>query len=192
MPSSPRPHVFISYSRGDAPLAAAVQADLQAAGFAVFRDNAIRPGDYWDQALERALEGAFAVVTLWTPAASASEWVRIESRYAQSRRRLCPALCADCTIPLEFSSIQYADLRTRAAGDATHGEWARLVDALSQLAAEPTPTDPRAVAFLLGLKLVNGINCPRDDRIGRYWIEQAAKGGHPDAREWLRASPTGK
>ncbi len=78
-----RGKVFISYQRADVALAERLQAALEAAGVAVWRDKAdLRPGDHVDFAIPEALREARAVATIWTGNSLKSEWVRHETAFA--------------------------------------------------------------------------------------------------------------
>jgi TIR domain len=179
-------HIFISYSRKNSILAEGIQVDLERVGFPVFRDNAIRPGEYWDLALEKALRQSFAVVTLWTPDSINSKWVRIESRFAESCGMLCPVLFTQCDIPLEFSSTQCADFRYRSVHDSTHPEWIKLVAQLRSLSQDRhTINFNTEMHYRIGLKFLYGINCPSDISIAQYWLTTAAQAGHLEASRIL-------
>jgi hypothetical protein len=138
--------VFLSYKREDQETAREIAADLEAEGFSVFFDVRIPVGDSWDAVIERELNAAKAVVVLWSPRSRDSQWVRREAREAMSRRILCPAMIANCKIPLEFSDAQAANLIGRRPGDRAHAEWRRLCDGVARctgkraMSVTPTPT----------------------------------------------------
>jgi hypothetical protein len=106
--------VFISYKREDRAIAARLAKVFADAGLSVFFDASIPVGDMWDETIEAELNAARAVVVLWSAYSVESRWVRLEARRALERRTLLPALVQDCAIPLEFSDIQSADIRTLA------------------------------------------------------------------------------
>src|SRR6202012_614517 len=90
------PDLFLSYARDDR---AAVQqfADvLQREGFEVWWDLALNPGEAFDQAIERALDEARAVIVLWSKASVNSRWVRAEATQAQASQRLRPVVIGGC------------------------------------------------------------------------------------------------
>jgi hypothetical protein len=124
--------IFLSYKREDQEIAREVAADLEAEDFSVFFDLHIEVGDSWDSTIERELNAASAVVVLWSPNSRESKWVRREARAALDRAVLCPAAVVKCTIPLEFSDVQTADLTGRRFGDREHNEWRRLCDAVGR------------------------------------------------------------
>ena len=84
-----RPAVFISYARADAALVKRLVDDLQAAGHACWIDTSDIPGgEVWLEAIAASIEYAYAFVTLVTPAANTSDYVRLEYLHAQKRGKL--------------------------------------------------------------------------------------------------------
>lgn len=107
----------------------------------MFFDAHIDVGESWDRRIERELTGAGAVVVLWSRLSTESDWVRLEARSGKSRGVLCPALIEDVAVPLEFSSIQCADLRSWQ-GEPDHGELTRLLNRSHVCAAANSPRQP--------------------------------------------------
>jgi len=64
--------VFISYAREDAESARSFAEGFQSTGLSVWRDDALRSGEVFDESIERALREAKAVVVLWSPHSVAS------------------------------------------------------------------------------------------------------------------------
>lgn len=135
--------IFLSYARPDLETARSVAEDLEAEGYSVFFDQHIGVGESWDALIESEIEAAKCVVVLWSPMSRDREWVRNEARFGRQKGVLCPALIAQCVLPLEFNSMQTADLQGRVAGDKQHAEWRRLTSAIGRHAA---PEKPAAVA----------------------------------------------
>ena len=80
------PDVFLSYSRDDQAIARRFATALERAGFSVWWDQTLIAGEAFDEATERALEGASAVVVLWSKKSVASRWVRAEATQANRTR----------------------------------------------------------------------------------------------------------
>ena len=74
--------VFLSYADSDRPLAKTLAKDLHAAGFAVWSDHEVLPGDNWARKVADALEESEAMVVIVSPAAAKSKWVRREVEFA--------------------------------------------------------------------------------------------------------------
>lgn len=76
-------HVFISYQSANGDFAAELTRQLEDAGFQVWADNErLRAGDQWRAAIDQALDNAFAVIVLVTPAARQSKQIKYEWIYA--------------------------------------------------------------------------------------------------------------
>ena len=81
-------HVFISYSSKHPDLTQQLAAFLEAAGLEVWWDRELAArGPFKDQIHDK-LATAGAVVVLWTPPATISEWVIFEAEYALKRDML--------------------------------------------------------------------------------------------------------
>ena len=70
--------VFLSYADRDRPLAEVLVRDLNDAGFNVWSDHEVLPGDNWARKVADALEESEAMVVIVSPAATAggSEMVK--------------------------------------------------------------------------------------------------------------------
>jgi hypothetical protein len=117
--------VFLSYSRTDRALAERVVAALRAVGVDVWWDQDM-PGVDWQQELERQVNELSALVVIWTPASTNSEYVRDEARLALSRHKLVNALCGVPAPPFPFDRINGLPIDDWNGRDS-HGGWSRLV-----------------------------------------------------------------
>lgn len=124
--------VFISYAREDRAAAARVAGVLVRAGWAVWWDPEIPPGDVWDARIERELASVPCVVVLWSATSVNKRWVRAEAAAAVERGVLVPALIEAVAPPLAFRDIQAADL-TAWCGDAEHAGFRQLVASIEGL-----------------------------------------------------------
>ena len=59
--------VFISYARSDKARVAPLIAVIEAAGWSVWWDPDIEPGQEFDRKITTGLEAAAAVLVIWTP-----------------------------------------------------------------------------------------------------------------------------
>ena len=75
---------------------------LEAQGFSVWWDAALRSGEAFDEAIEAALRAAKAVVVLWSPRSVASRWVRAEATLADRNKTLAPVIIEPCERPIMF------------------------------------------------------------------------------------------
>jgi hypothetical protein len=104
--------VFISYKREDAALANAVRLALRTQGLDVWWDESLQTGERWEERIDQALLNALAVVVIWSPRSSTSEWVRHEASIAKIRGVLTHIVVGEVEIPKPFRAIQAVDLST--------------------------------------------------------------------------------
>lgn len=123
--------VFISYARADYSTAEALARSFEARGWSVWWDQSIEPGQFFPDVIEKALEEARCVVTLWSKESIKSIWVRTESAEGLKRRILIPVRIEEITPPIEFRTIQTADLLGWKLGDP-HSGYDRLLKVIAQ------------------------------------------------------------
>ncbi len=123
------PDLFLSYARDDRSTVEQFADVLQREGFEVWWDLALNPGEAFDQAIERALEEARAVIVLWSKASVNSRWVRAEATQAQASQRLVPVIIEACKRPIMFELTHTVDL-TGWAGDSKDPRWRSFVAGL--------------------------------------------------------------
>jgi TolB-like protein len=145
------PDIFLSYNREDQPTAHRFADAFEGAGFKVWWDATLRPGEAYDEVTEQALRDAKAVVVLWSKKSVISRWVRAEATLADRNRTLVPAMIEPCDRPIMFELTQTADL-SRWSGDASEQAWVsfladvrRFVGAQDAGSGPPT-TSPAARA----------------------------------------------
>lgn len=115
-------HIFLSYRSLERPFAARLAADLKNAGFKLWMDRFdIRPGEHWDRAIERAIDGCAALIAVLSPAYVASEICLNElARAHRAGRAIFPVLLqqleSDADWPILIQRRQYVDF----------GEWRKL------------------------------------------------------------------
>jgi TolB-like protein len=131
--------VFLSYAREDAAKAKTLARAMEAAGHSVWWDNHIRGGAEFAGEIEQALDGADAVVVLWSEASVASSWVRDEATEGRESGRLVPVQLDDSRPPIGFRQLQTVDLKGWS-GRGTPKGLAALLSALGGVkAAEHRP-----------------------------------------------------
>ncbi|MEO6081146.1 MAG: SUMF1/EgtB/PvdO family nonheme iron enzyme [Steroidobacteraceae bacterium] len=108
--TTPSPDIFLSYCRDDQASARVYAEALQSEGFRVWWDQSLSVGEAYDEVTERALEGARAVVVLWSKKSVASRWVRAEATTADRNKVLAPVMIEACKRPIMFELTQSADL----------------------------------------------------------------------------------
>jgi len=88
----PPRRVFLSYAGSDRSLAENLEKDLTAAGFAVWSDRQLLPGENWARKVADALEESEAMVVIVSPDAAKSESVRRDVEFALGSRRFAGRL----------------------------------------------------------------------------------------------------
>lgn len=90
------PRVFLSYAHADRVLADLLAREIATAGYSVWSERDVLPGDNWAKEIGQALESADAMVVIVSPSAAKSERVRREVEYAigsdRYARRLIPVV----------------------------------------------------------------------------------------------------
>jgi hypothetical protein len=139
-------HIFISYSAEDRERVRPLVSLLGDVA-PVWWDQAVRHGENWELAVEKAVEQAACVVVAWTQHSVQSSWVRSEAADARDRAILVPALLEEVKVPLAFRHLQTAQLQGWN-GDPEHPQAQALRSAVSAVVARapaapaPTPLPP--------------------------------------------------
>ena len=140
------PHVFISYARSDEPLACLIADELRGGGFEVWRDDELPAHRAYAEVIEERINGAGAVVVLWSADAAKSHWVRAEADTARAKLTLVQATLDGTVPPMPFNQIQCADLKGWD-GQRTAAGWRKLIASVAELAGSPaTEVAPRESA----------------------------------------------
>jgi adenylate cyclase len=136
-------HVFISYARLDEQLACQVADGLRESGFEVWRDDELPAHRPYADVIEERINGASAVVVLWSAEAAKSHWVRAEADTARAALTLVQASIDGTRPPMPFNQIQCADLKAWD-GQRTSSGWRKLISSVTDLAggaADPSPRE---------------------------------------------------
>lgn len=124
--------IFISYARSDRERVRVLADLLARQGFSVWWDAEIVPGEPFDKAIKRALDGAKVVVAVWSTSSVDSDWVLAEADEGRRRKVLVPALIDAIEIPLGFRRTQAADL-VGWTGDPGNAELKKLLGKIAAL-----------------------------------------------------------
>jgi adenylate cyclase len=126
-------HVFVSYARPDEALAKLVADELRGAGFDVWRDDELPAHRPYAEVIEERINGARAVVVLWSAEAAKSHWVRAEADTARGAATLVQVSLDGILPPMPFNQIQCADLKGWD-GQRTAPGWRKLLASVGELA----------------------------------------------------------
>jgi TolB-like protein/Tfp pilus assembly protein PilF len=137
------PYVFVSYARADEKRAKAIIRTIGRAGFKVWWDGLIPSGDRFSARIAQALEGAAAIVVLWSVHSIDSVWVQDEAGFGRDHHRLVPILIDAAAPPLGFRQLQCVDLR--GSKNSSGAEMQHALRAIAELLGRPAlqlPTKP--------------------------------------------------
>ena len=138
--------VFVSYSRADREQALPIIAALEQAGFSVWWDGLLEGGERFAKTTAAALDGAKAVVVLWSKTSVGSHWVHDEATRGRENRRLVPLSIDGSEPPLGFGQFQCIDV-SNSLRKPDGPEMQAVVRAVAALHEnEPVARDPVAPA----------------------------------------------
>ena len=151
------PTVFVSYSREDLKLVRPIIAAIEAAGYPVWWDGMLVPGERFARSTEAALESARAVVVLWSAKSTASHWVHDEATRGRDRGCLVPLSVDGSKPPLGFRQFQtYKVNPHRAAHDPGVAAMLQAVAALHDGPAQRPVTVLRSPGVNRRTALIGG------------------------------------
>jgi hypothetical protein len=131
--------VFISYKREERDAARRLAEALQGAGFAVWWDNDILPGEQYRAVTLEILQSCSAAIVIWSAKSIQSSWVLDEAQRALDRGVLIPVRLEELAVyPLGFGQIQAHDL-TAWDGRADHPAFRPVITAVERLAGARRP-----------------------------------------------------
>jgi DNA/RNA endonuclease G (NUC1) len=122
--------VFLSYSSKDRDKARDIAHLLENNGWSVWWDRKIQAGVPWRDTLENTLARTRAVVTLWSPDAKKSNWVKYETNVGWEKGALISAIIRGGTVPDKYADLQAADL-SNWNGDAFQAEAQALMGGIA-------------------------------------------------------------
>ena len=124
--------VFISYKREERDAVQIIADTLGDLKVDVWFDRRLTVGGSFDEEIARALEDAKAVLTCWTPAAIASEWVRAEASMAREGDRLVACFLQPTALIPPFNLTHAEDL-SAWAGQRDDSAWLKVLDRIGEL-----------------------------------------------------------
>ncbi len=142
-------YVFVSYARADEKQAKAIIACIEKAGFKAWWDGLIPGGERFGARIGEALEGAGAVVVLWSAHSLQSNWVKDEAEWGRDHHRLVPISLDGSQPPLGFRQLQCLDV-SQGGARASNPEMQRALRAIGEMFGRgpdetgPVESGPRA------------------------------------------------
>src|SRR5262245_53568807 len=124
--------LFISYKREERDAVQIIADTLGDLKVDVWFDRRLTVGGSFDEEIARALRDAKAVLTCWTPAAIASEWVRAEASMAREGDRLVACFLQPTALIPPFNLTHAEDL-SAWAGQRDDPAWLKVLDRIGEL-----------------------------------------------------------
>jgi formylglycine-generating enzyme required for sulfatase activity len=133
------PDIFISYARQDRERVAPIAHAFEAAGYSLWWDPAIHPGESFRTEIEQAIKSSKCVVVIWTKTSVTRNWVIEEAEDGLARGILVPIILDDIAneIPRGFRHVQGANLR-HWHGDTHDLEWQKVLETVGRSIATPS------------------------------------------------------
>jgi hypothetical protein len=97
--------LFLSYAHEDVGSAETLAELLEANGLNVWWDRRMVPGDRIHDVIVEQIEGAKAVIVLWSRTSVKSDWVRGEAQTAHELNKLVPIKIEECKLPINYRGI---------------------------------------------------------------------------------------
>jgi adenylate cyclase len=138
--------VFISYARSTKAQAQQIAGGLRALGYDVWQDDLIPAHRAYGQVIEEHLAAARAVVVVWSPDATRSEWVRSEASRARAAGKLVQLTVDKTPLPMPFDQIECANL-VGWSGDPGAAGWRKVLASIGHLTGRSgvAPVEPARV-----------------------------------------------
>jgi hypothetical protein len=149
--------VFISYSRTNRDMVRRLADAIGRLGYVVWWDEELPAHLSYGEVITQKIGEAKATLVVWSAESAASEWVRAEADMARNAKKLIQTAIGDCTPPLPFNQIQYADIGDWT-GEEDHPGWRKARASLAALcgpapveaaSASPEPATPEPVAMVV-------------------------------------------
>jgi TolB-like protein len=136
VPVGREPYVFVSYARADEKHAKAIIKCIEKSGLRAWWDGLIPSGDRFSARIAEALEGASAIVVLWSAHSIDSNWVQDEAGWGRDHHRLVPISIDGSEPPLGFRQLQCVDL-SKGGARLSNPEMKRALRSLSEMLGRP-------------------------------------------------------
>lgn len=110
--------IFISYSKTDRAVAAALANELRSAGYSVWWDADLAPGEVSNDVIRRRIFATKATIVVWSATSIRSQWVNAEATLANQLGKLISVRVgslSDVDIPLPFNTVHVAPISNRLA-----------------------------------------------------------------------------
>jgi adenylate cyclase len=132
--------VFISYARANELVARQVADAIRAAGYRIWRDDAIPAHRPFADVIKERLDASKAVIVIWSGEAAKSHWVQSEADHARLQGKLVQMTIDGAPLPMPFDRIQ-CEFLVGWAGDVDVPGFRKVLASLLALAGPPPGDD---------------------------------------------------
>lgn len=138
------PDIFISYAQADRERVALIAEALESAGYDLWWDRALEPGQTFRGEIANNLKSAKVVLVVWSKTSVRRNFVIEEAEEGLERDILVPVMIDDVVreIPHGFRSVQAANL-VKWRGDRSDPEWKLMLSQVRRKVENPSKP-PRA------------------------------------------------
>lgn len=134
--------VFFNYSHQDLQIVTRYYDELSEFGYSIWRDQNLRLGDDWQQALQEAMRNCVAMVYFISSASVKSTYAREDLEYFLSLEKpVIPIVLEQIkpeNMPFALARVQYIDASTRPLGDVVRS----MIEALRIMARPISEFEP--------------------------------------------------
>jgi hypothetical protein len=131
--------IFVSYAHEDRDWVALFTERLHAiGGWEIWWDRTLLPGEEYEEVIQRELSAARRAIVVWSVHSVDSRWVRAEAGDAANRDVLVPIRIDDAVVPLQFRSLETANLSSWR-GETDHHDFLEIVSVIRAALSQPAP-----------------------------------------------------
>ena len=124
--------VFISYRRQNREIALGFADALSTAGYSVWWDENLNPGEDWSDQLQREIDGSDVVLVLWTKEATEKDkFVGLEVEYAIIKNKLIALHCEPVELPVSAGRVKPIPF-FEWEKMSSHPNWDTLIDSIER------------------------------------------------------------
>jgi hypothetical protein len=128
--------VFISYQRAEREAVQIIADKLAQLKLEIWFDTKLRAGSSFDEEIDLAIKDAKSVLTCWTPATLAPEWVHGEATLAWQEDRFIAYFLEPTELIPPFNLTHTEDL-TAWAGQEDDPAWLKVLERIGELVGRP-------------------------------------------------------